>query len=279
MRFVLTREAEEFARRALPFLEARIECNVIAGVLSDARSGRYGKESCFGYGLDDAHQVVFAALRTPPRPLLVSPLEPEQAPEFVAEWLGRDPILPGVNGLTETVRAIAAAWCAETGGTVRPGLRQAMHSLTEVEDPPRPAAGRLQVAADGEFELVARWWGDFSREAGVGVRQSDAIVSSRLSQGRIFLWDHDGPASLVAIAAEVAGVVRIGPVYTPPERRRRGYAGTAVAALSRLALKRGAHTCMLYTDLSNPTSNKIYAEVGYRRMADWAELRFTRRPG
>jgi hypothetical protein len=28
---------------------------------------------------------------------------------------------------------------------------------------------------------------------------------------------------------------------------------------------------MLFTDLANPTSNKIYAEVGYRRFGDWEE--------
>jgi predicted GNAT family acetyltransferase len=31
---------------------------------------------------------------------------------------------------------------------------------------------------------------------------------------------------------------------------------------------------MLFTDLENPTSNKIYAEVGYRRIADWEEHAF-----
>jgi len=29
---------------------------------------------------------------------------------------------------------------------------------------------------------------------------------------------------------------------------------------------------MLFTDLANPTSNKIYAEVGYRRTGDWEEI-------
>ena len=31
---------------------------------------------------------------------------------------------------------------------------------------------------------------------------------------------------------------------------------------------------MLYTDLANPTANKIYAEVGYRRFGDWEEHAF-----
>jgi predicted GNAT family acetyltransferase len=69
--------------------------------------------------------------------------------------------------------------------------------------------------------------------------------------------------------------VRIGPVYTPPERRARGYAGSAVAAASRRALAGGADTCMLFTDLSNPTSNKIYAEVGYTPAGSWEEHTFT----
>jgi predicted GNAT family acetyltransferase len=81
---------------------------------------------------------------------------------------------------------------------------------------------------------------------------------------------------MVSTNPAVAGVVRIGPVYTPPEALRRGYASSAVADVSREALGTGAHTCMLYTDLNNPTSNKIYADVGYRRIAEWEERVFER---
>jgi predicted GNAT family acetyltransferase len=84
--------------------------------------------------------------------------------------------------------------------------------------------------------------------------------------------------SFVGMNRPIAGVVRIGPVYTPPEHRRRGYAGSAVAAASRLALGNGARVCMLLTDDTNPTSNKIYAEVGYRAFGAWEEYAFER-PG
>ena len=83
------------------------------------------------------------------------------------------------------------------------------------------------------------------------------------------------PVSMVGLNPAVAGVVRIGPVYTPVDARRRGYASSAVAAVSRQALDAGAHTCMLFTDLANPTSNKIYADVGYRRFGEWEETEFT----
>ena len=93
------------------------------------------------------------------------------------------------------------------------------------------------------------------------------------------VWEDGQPVSMIGVAPEVAGVVRIGPVYTPTHFRRRGYAGSAVAAASRRALVSGAARCMLYTDLDNPTSNKIYAEVGYRRLGDWEEIALGRANG
>ncbi len=75
----------------------------------------------------------------------------------------------------------------------------------------------------------------------------------------------------------VAGVERIGPVYTPPDRRGRGYASAVVAGVSRSALDAG-HRCILYTDLENPTSNAIYRAIGYRAVAEALQYRFDDRP-
>jgi len=66
----------------------------------------------------------------------------------------------------------------------------------------------------------------------------------------------------------------VGPVYTPPEHRRRGYATSLVAGLSRSLIERGFRACFLYTDLANPTSNRIYGEIGYERVCDSVEYRF-----
>jgi len=79
---------------------------------------------------------------------------------------------------------------------------------------------------------------------------------------------------MVGCSPPIGAVVRIGPVYTPPEFRRHGYGGSAVAEISRRALAGEATKCMLFTDLANPTSNKIYAEVGYRPFANWEEHAF-----
>lgn len=273
MRFELTRDPEEFAPRAGALLSGRIENSLLASVLADAIEGVYA-EPVFAYGVRGG-EVQFAALRTPPWPVLVTELAAGHASDLVARWLELDPEPAGVTGPAISAQAIAAAWSEQTGGVSRCHMREAMHTLREVRDPPRPAAGRLRLAHPRERELLISWTEAFIADAGlIGRRPAADMVERGVGRESLFLWDLDGPVSLVGLAGLTGGVARVGPVYTPPAHRRRGYAGSAVAALSRLALERGARVCTLFTDLANPTSNKIYGEVGYRRITDWEEHAF-----
>lgn len=278
MRLVLTADPREFAARAGDFVRGRVEYNVMATVLSGALAGDYGGSTpLFACAGGDAGEVEFAALRQPPWSMLVTELPPGASRALVTAWLNDDPDLPGVSGPPEAARAIAAAWCELTGGVSRCSMREAMHSLEEVRDPVRPASGELRLASAEERAVLIDWMAAFAREAGVpGGDQAAGLVDLRLGQERLFVWDDGAPVSMVGTAPVVADVARVGPVYTPPQYRGRGYAGSAVAAVSRRALARGAQRCVLFTDVANPTSNKIYAEVGYRRITDWEEHVFER---
>jgi uncharacterized protein len=276
MRIALTRDAEEFARLAGGMLEQRIERNLLATVLSNMLQGGYSDERpLFALGIDEEGETRFVAMRTPPWPMLASEMHPETAPLLIEAWLKLDPDLPGVGGVPATSRAIAAAWSDATGGRTPCQMREAMNVLERVKDPPRPASGRLRLAQPSDRALLIEWMRDFTVEAGLaGAELAPRMVDGRMARESLLVWDHLGPVSMLGITHPVARVVSIGPVYTPPQYRSNGYAGSAVAAASRRALARGASRCMLFTDLSNPTSNKIYAEVGYRRIADWEEYAF-----
>ncbi|MBV9339037.1 MAG: GNAT family N-acetyltransferase [Solirubrobacterales bacterium] len=280
MRFVLTRDARDFAARTERLLSACLECNVLATVLMSVMDGAHREpRPMFVYGQADeaSEEAVFAAMRTPPFPLLTSPLGDTSADELLELWLQADADLPTVSGVPDTARAIAAAWAQRTGGTTHCRLCEAMHVLEEVRDPPRPARGRLRLPRPDERDLLVAWMEEFVGEAGlIGAAQAGAMVDARLRYDGLLVWDDGQPVSLIGLAPMVARVVRIGPVYTPRPQRGRGYAGSAVAAGSRRALSCGAERCMLYTDLANPTSNKIYAEVGYRRIGDWEEIALQR---
>jgi predicted GNAT family acetyltransferase len=74
-----------------------------------------------------------------------------------------------------------------------------------------------------------------------------------------YLWIEGGDVvSMARHSPPVAGVSRVGPVYTPPEHRRHGYGSAVTAAATQAAMDGGAAQVILYTDLSNPTSNAIY---------------------
>jgi predicted GNAT family acetyltransferase len=143
----------------------------------------------------------------------------------------------------------------------------------------RPAGvpGAAASAAPADIELVVEWLAAFHREATPHVPVEDwrALAARRIASGQVHLWHDDGaPVALAAVSAPAAGVARVAPVYTPPERRRKGY-GTAVTAEATVAaMTGGAEHLALYTDLANPTSNSIYQAIGYRPDHDAEERSF-----
>ena len=79
---------------------------------------------------------------------------------------------------------------------------------------------------------------------------------------------------MAVLSRQVAGVCRVSTVYTPPDRRQRGYGGAVTAAVSQQALEAGAAEVVLYTDLANPTSNALYQRLGYQPLEDRAVWSF-----
>lgn len=280
MRWVLESDIEAFGARVRPLLEADTANNVLATVLAGAIDGQFPVGSpVLAIGENTRGAVAAAALRTAPWPMLCTRLAPHDADGLLDRWLERDPEPPGVNALLDTARSVSEAWARRTGGTSRCRMAMAIHSLTTVLEPPHSAPGSLVRAAADDRDIAVAWWNAFVEEANIidsGPAGRAAMVETRLGRGQLWLWlDAGTPVSMVAHNPAVAGVVRLGPVYTPVAARRNGYASAAVAALSRHLLDTVAHACTLFTDLANPTSNKIYADVGYRRCAEWEEREFT----
>lgn len=140
-------------------------------------------------------------------------------------------------------------------------------------------AARAVTADDAAgLDVLAGWRAEFDGEIGRTWRHPpttrDDVVRVVSSGGGELLWEVDGaPVSQASARAVVAGMSRIGPVYTPPEHRGRGYAAAVTAAVARWALDRGARHVLLYTDLANPTTNRLYPRLGFRARFDALELR------
>jgi GNAT superfamily N-acetyltransferase len=232
----------------------------------------------FGWWTAEA-TVRGAFLHTPPFPVLLTAVPPKAAASLATETLAGRP-LGGVNGDPEAAEAFAAAWRDVTGGRVAEHRRNRLYRLAGLTWPDPLPDGAPRLADDGDMTLLTDWFGAFAREVNDFARDADptAAVRERLSYRGITVWEADGkPVSLAGVTRQVAGMTRVGPVYTPPEHRGYGYASAVTAAASERARAAGADEVLLFTDLDNPVSNSIYQRIGYRPVEDRAVLSFSER--
>jgi GNAT superfamily N-acetyltransferase len=191
----------------------------------------------------------------------------------LVEAVARDaPELSGVLGDVPSASAFAGAWVEQCHRGAEPVEGQRIHRLTQT--PPLPAVeGELRPARSRDVPLVSRWSERFAAETGLRAPGTDDM-NERIRRREVWLWDAGGPVAMAAATAPVARVARVGLVYTPPELRRRGYAGACVGSLSAQLLSTVANACVLYTQLSNPVSNSVYRRIGYEPVVEVMRYRF-----
>ncbi len=223
--------------------------------------------------------VAGAFMHTPPFPLLLTAVPREAAAELAAITLAGRP-LSGVNAAPDVAAAFAGAWRKRTGGSAAEQLRMRLYRLAELSWPDPAPDGAPRLATERDAALLTDWFTAFAREVHEMDEGQDQAVAVKdgLSYGGVTVWEAAGvPVSVAGRTRQVAGMVRIGPVYTPPRLRGHGYASAATAAASRAALAAGARQVLLFTDLANPVSNSIYQRIGFRPVEDRVVLAFANR--
>jgi uncharacterized protein len=279
----LIADVDRFLGEAEPLLLAdEARHNLILGIASTIRDGSYEDHRL--WLVRDGARPVAAGLRTPPYNLILARPETDAALDALADALQGEE-LPGVTGAIPEVQRFADRYAERTGRHARRRMRQGVYELGKVVPPVRPP-GETRVAAESDRDLVVRWFEAFVEEVihegAPGRDDAEHAVDRRysVSTSGFLLWEDGGePVSLAGWSGPTPNGIRVGPVYTPPELRRRGYATALTAELSQRLLDGdlfagGRRFCFLYTDLANPTSNAIYERMGYRRVAESAEIVF-----
>ncbi len=231
---------------------------------------------------DGAGAVVGAAVRTAPYPPFLLPMPDEAALALARACHDRGEEIPGINGALPAVQVCATELARLQGGRVAVAQHTRLHELDELVRPAR-VPGRLVAATERDLGLATEWFeafmGDADEQAGRprgasahGLRDPEEMLR-RIRARSLWFWvDDTGERVHLAGANPPAfGVARLGPVYTPPAERGRGWASNAVAQVSARLRAQGVRVC-LFTDQANPTSNKIYADLGYRPVVDMANL-------
>jgi predicted GNAT family acetyltransferase len=266
----LTEAAETLEHVEQPLRAAGAEGELSLGILHRllGEPGAWGDEVTMMVGISSGRPVSLVTM-TGPHPALIvgfTDLDDLAYTDLVDAILatGRRP--DGVNGARRWSEPFAQAWTEVAGATVE--LRREMRAL-ELRSVRRPAmpAGRFRPAEVDDTELLERWAVAFGDEIEEPIEDEQAArtVERLAGANDLTVWESDGAVvSMAAVIRRTPWSSSIALVYTPPERRGRGFASALVALLSQRELDAGQLWCSLFTDAANPTSNHIYTEIGYR---------------
>ncbi len=275
-------DPEIFYTRIEPYLlPHEAEHNLTFGLMAYLRQDRARFADRVMALVEDQGAVQLVGLQTDPNHGLTLSLAaaPEAITLLAKQFHAAGMTFPGVNAPAQVSDAFAQEWTRLTGKTAHLVVPLRTFKLEKVE-PVTGVPGHLRRATPDDRDLLARWELAFMREAlpeeTATLADAEATIDLGLTfdQRGLYVWDDGGAVSYTAYKGPTLHGMRIGPVYTPPELRGRGYASACVAGVSQMLLDAGRQFCFLFTDLRNPTSNHIYQVIGYQPICDFNQYGF-----
>lgn len=134
---------------------------------------------------------------------------------------------------------------------------------------------------DGEVDFLRAWRAAYRREAlgepegGENVKAAGDDVRALHAAGSHFVLEVPGldvPVAYSAFNARLPEIVQVGGVWTPPDRRGRGYARAVVAGSLLEARAQGVVRAVLFTE--NPAARRAYEALGFQRVGEYGLVIF-----
>ena len=280
MEFKRFEDVHKFAANAEPILLEREDVySLFFGVLQAIKAGVY--EDPFMATIEEDGKVVALFQMTPPHPLNIILVDEDRMEEIldlaIQSFIALEIEIASIISLKSWANRFAEKWDTKTGQGHQLLMDQGLYRLDQVDETLVESSGTWRLANDGDCSLIGKWYNLFEQGAGLPMTPEENVkkrVEKFVKEREVFLWIDKGKVvSMMKKARPTKRGVTVSLVFTPQEERRNGYARTMVAACSKELLK-DYKFCVLYTDMMNPTSNKIYKEIGYEKVADSVQLGF-----
>ncbi|MDT0190949.1 GNAT family N-acetyltransferase [Exiguobacterium sp. BG5(2022)] len=281
MEWMEWKNPDHFSDRVMTaLLDEEAKNSLMIGVLNNVKQGIY--ETFHQFTVEEDGELLAILQVTPPHPLHYIVVKKERLdllPSFIIPHLLKEEV-PFSEVVSERQQAerFATAWQEITSGTSEMFMSQGLYRLDSVEDIDM-ATGRMREATVADQAQLEAWYSAFEAESGLRSSPPEKVtkaVQTMLEREEAVFWEVDGQVvSCAKHARPTENGITVSFVYTSPSARGKGYARSLVADLSRQLLETKSF-CVLYTDLTNPTSNKIYREVGYQQIMDSAWVRLAR---
>ncbi|PEX90665.1 GNAT family N-acetyltransferase [Bacillus cereus] len=261
-------EIFNFKEEVTPFLEKNEQANnLILGVLQAVQ------EPIFMGIAKRGGEITGVFLQTEEKIQMIvatSEISVVAIKELAKELTKVYPDIPGLIGNKKVVQKLAEEIAVLENKKTNVVMEQGVYELKQVKKKWNGDGIFREVSSD-ELPLIEQWIYRFCEDVKLPTTEEEAKQTAHtlLTNHRLFGLEVDG--KLVSVAAKTRPTknnITVNFVYTPKEERKKGFASICVAALSQYLLDEGYKTTTLYTDLANPTSNKIYQEIGYEQIME-----------
>ena len=231
--------------------------------------------------VSDTSGIQLIALMTPPHNITLYAIDnliSSQAIDCLIDGL-KDHAIPGVMTEKTLAERFAEEYTTRKGLTFKTTMSQRIYELKAV-NPEIRQFGVVRLLDERDMCFFPYWVEAFIAASDYGktemsIPQDAKSYLYRLSRKKLYVLEDNGvPVSMAGFTREMQTAIGVAFVYTPPYYRGKGYATSCVAQISQIALDKGFSKCVLYTDLSNPTSNSIYQKIGYTAVCDSLMLKF-----
>lgn len=275
-------DAQDFLDRAQAYLAREESVNgLMLGIAIRLEMGLEqdaNEETPLLLVVEDAGELIGTAVQTPPHKFVIYSHLPNPEPFITALTnflLENDKSVPGVLGPENVSRLFAHKWHQLTGKPFHEGLCQGVYELRQVKAV-TAVSGHFRPAKGEDIGILTKFIQGFGKAIGDTVETASALSHAQelTKHKMLYVWENEQVVSMAASVRPTPNGMSVNLVYTPPEERRKGYATALVAALSQRLLDDGCQFCTLFTDMNNPTSNHIYQQIGYQKVAEFTEYFF-----
>ncbi|KRF13497.1 GNAT family N-acetyltransferase [Paenibacillus sp. Soil787] len=185
-------------------------------------------------------------------------------------------VIPGFIGEKKLTIELAAYISNVKGIQANVLMEQIIYKLEKIKKEPH-TNGKIRSVIENDHHIIKEWLYQFCNETNqpISLEEADKRAARMIDKGNLVAWEVNG--ELVSMAASIRPTpnnITISYVYTPISERKMGYASDCVSAFTQILLDRGYKTTSLYTNLNNPTSNKIYIQIGYEPIMDSIVIQF-----
>lgn len=176
--------------------------------------------------------------------------------------------IAGVVGARDWSRGLLAALALKGPAAMDEDEPQFLLEPADLRLPEGP--GRIVPLAEAPEAVIKGWMLEYqlvtlhTPAEQAGQRVTDAYAAYVAARSHVALMDGDQPLAMTGFNARIPGMVQVGGVYTPPERRGRGHARRAVALHLHAE---GTARAVLFS--ASAAAARAYRAIGFRRIGDW----------